>query len=108
MAVAERAMTPDLALFPGVATLVKPDVVLVPEVPVTVVLILSSSQAFDAQVKMTENYLLAGVRSCWLVEPTLLAISVTSCLGVYQTFNCDETLRDPTTSIELELAPLFS
>jgi len=102
-----QPMTPDLSLFMGTTDLAKPDIALVAELPLIAIVILSSSQALDAQVKMSQNYLLAGVRSCWLIEPTLRAVFVTGSLGVYETFNNNEMLCDPATGIELELGLLF-
>lgn len=100
-------LTPDLSLFVGVVERMKHDVAATPDLPLAVVLILSSNRAFDAQVQVAEVYLAAGVRSCWLVEPTLRTIFVTNTRGVYQSFDRFQTLYDPATSIELELAPLF-
>lgn len=108
LTIAGQKMQPDIALFSSAANMARPYTGLAAALPLAVILILSSYQAFDGQVSLAKLYLLAGVQSCWLVEPTLRTFSVTNSPGVYTSFDYRNTLRDPTTGIELELAPLFS
>lgn len=108
LSVLGEKLVPDLAVFEGVRGILSHDLNVVSEMPVLVVEILSPSQSVTELTAKAERYLQAGVTSYWLVVPELMNIAISSELGVYQTFNKTDTLRDPTTGIELELAPLFS
>ena len=101
-------LVPDLAVFAGSLGFLAHDQNIVSDMPLLVVEILSPSQSVTELTAKAERYLQAGVTSYWLVVPELMTISMSSELGVYQTFNRQDTLRDPVTGIELELAPLFS
>ena len=108
LSVLGEKLVPDLAIFEGVRGILSHDLTMVSEMPLLVVEILSPSQSVSELTAKAERYLQAGVTSHWLVVPELMNIAVSSELGVYQTFNRQDTLRDPATGIELELAPLFS
>ena len=101
-------LVPDLAVFAGSLGFLAHDENIVSDIPLLVVEILSPSQSVTELTAKAERYLQAGVTSYWLVVPELMNISISSEIGVYQTFNRYETLRDPATGIELEITPLFS
>ena len=101
-------LVPDLAIFIGQDNYLVHDKQLVTDLPVTAVEILSPSQSVEELTDKIERYLTAGIKSCWLVLSGLRSIAVSFEKGVYQTFDRHETLRDPVTGIELELAPLFN
>ena len=101
-------LVPDLAVFAGITGFLTSDKMLVTELPVLAIEILSPSQSVTELATKAEHYLQAGVKSCWIVVPEFNTITISSAEGVYQTFDRHETLLDPATGIELELAPLFS
>ncbi|RZJ60987.1 MAG: Uma2 family endonuclease, partial [Hymenobacter sp.] len=81
---------------------------IVSDMPLLVVEILSPSQSVTELTAKAERYLQAGVTSYWLVVPELMNITVSSATGIYHGFYLPDTLQDPATGIELELATLFS
>ncbi|RZK30272.1 MAG: Uma2 family endonuclease [Hymenobacter sp.] len=101
-------LVPDLAVFNGLLSFLAHDQNIVSDMPLVVVEILSPSQSVAELTSKAKRYLQAGINSYWLVVPELMNISISSEIGIYQTFNRHEILRDPATGIELELAPLFS
>lgn len=101
-------LVPDLAVFTGLLGFLAHDQNIVSDMPLIVVEIISPSQSVTELTAKAEQYLQAGVTSYWLVVPELMNIAISSELGVYQTFNKTDTLLDPATGIELELAQLFS
>lgn len=108
LSVLGEKLVPDLAVFAGSLGFLAHDQNIVSEMPLLVVEILSPSQSITELTFKAERYLKAGVTSYWLVVPELMNIAISSEAGVYQTFNRQDTLCDPATGIELELAPLFS
>ncbi len=101
-------LIPDLAVFAGSDSFLAHDKTTMTELPLIAVEILSPSQHVSELVEKARQYLQAGVKSCWIVVPEFMQIVVTTQVGNYQSFNRHDTLVDPATGIELELAPLFS
>lgn len=99
---------PDIALYEGVVPYPASDEITVSEVPTLVIEILSPTQALVELTDKVENYLQAGVKSCWLVLPTFGSIAISTQSGEYHTVDRHERLVDPATGIELELTSLFS
>ena len=107
LSVLGEKLVPDLAIFNGELNFLTHDQNIMSDMPLLVVEILSPSQSVTELTAKAERYLQAAITSYWLVVPELMTISISSEMGIYQTFNRYEILRDPTTGIELELAPLF-
>ena len=104
---AGQALTPDVAVLKKADSLHQQDAA-VTEVPLLTVLVLDATTPFGPQVAVARQLVTAGVPSCWLVEPRLRTVTISAVPGEYQSFNHHETLRDPATGIELELARLFA
>lgn len=99
---------PDISIYPKMTVNFLHDKITYSEMPLTAIEIVSPTQSNDEILDKFERYFLAGVQSCWLVQPSLQAINVYSQIGKYQFFNADMTLIDPTTGIKLSLSELFS
>ncbi|MGI4871939.1 MAG: Uma2 family endonuclease [Janthinobacterium lividum] len=99
---------PDVAIYDGLMPYPAVDEISMSEVPLIAVEILSPTQALTELTDKIGGYLAAGVKSCWLLLPGLRSVAISTVPGVYQTFDYPDTLRDPATGIELELAALFS
>ena len=99
---------PDVAVYVGATPYALTDEITVQEPPALAIEIVSPTQALSEITNKVDGYLLAGVKSCWIVLPELRSVALSTQPGSYQTFDRHETLRDPTIGIELELAPLFS
>lgn len=99
---------PDIAIYPKLKIDFLDDVIGMTEMPLTAIDIVSSTQSDYEIVRKINRYFQAGVKSCWLVNPPLQAISVYSEIGKYTFFNADMTLSDPVTGIELPLTDIFA
>ncbi len=99
---------PDVAIYPKLKIDFLDDVIGMTEMPLTAIEIVSSSQSDYEIVRKINRYFQAGVKSCWLVNPPLQAISVYSEIGKYTFFNTDMILTDPVTGIELLLSEVFA
>jgi len=99
---------PDIAIYPKLKIDFLDDVIGMTEMPLTAIEIVSSSQSDYEIVRKINRYFQAGVKSCWLVNPPLQAISVYSEIGKYAFFKADMTLSDPVTNVELPLAEVFA
>jgi Uma2 family endonuclease len=98
---------PDIAIYPKLESDFLHDITSMTQMPLTVVEIISPSQGLDEILDTFEWYFNAGVRSCWLVMPSLQAISVYREIGKYIFFTGTDTLTDPVIGIELPLAEIF-
>lgn len=99
---------PDIAIYPKLKIDFLDDVIGMTEMPLTAIDIVSSTQSDYEIVRKINRYFQAGVKSCWLVNPPLQAISVYSEIGKYTFFNADMTFSDPVTGIELPLTDIFA
>lgn len=98
---------PDISIFPKMTPNFLHDKIAFAVMPITVIEIVSPTQSNDEILAKFERYFFAGVKSCWLVQPSLQAINVYSQIGKYQYFNSEMTLIDKATGIELNLSEVF-
>lgn len=77
------------------------------DAPLICIEIQSPSQSNEEMVAKTHAYFQFGVKSCWVVLPSLRAIMVFDRPGHYVFFYEDDTLRDPNTGFEVPLAAIF-
>jgi len=78
---------PDISIFPKMIANFLHDKITFSEMPITVIEIVSPTQSIDEILLKFERYFFAGVKSCWLVQPSLKAINVYSQIGKYTYFN---------------------
>lgn len=76
--------------------------------PLAVIEILSPNQILQTLVDKTHTYFSFGVKSCWLVLPTLQSIYVFSAPGQHEVFSQKEELFDPHLNIRIPMAAIFS
>lgn len=99
---------PDVSVFPKMMMDYSEDELVVTELPLSVINILTLRQDFQALVDQTRKYFSYGVKSCWLVIPSLKNIYVFSSPADYQIFRDNETLHDPIIEVRLELSKVFN
>ena len=99
---------PDISIYEKMSINFLHDRIAVSEMPISAIEIVSPTQSNDEILAKFERYFFAGVQSCWLVMPSLKAISVYSQIGQYQFFTSDMTLVDNATGIKLALSDIFS
>jgi len=103
----EGDMTPDLCVFSAEPFDYLEDETRVTDPPLLAVEIASPTQAVQELVTKARRYLRAGVGSVWLVQPALQTITVFCEQEPSKTYERSETLRDPATDIEIDLADVF-
>jgi len=98
---------PDISIYPKMEADFLHDIPIMTEKPITVIEIVSPSQSNDDMISRFERYFKAGIRSCWLVIPSLKAIAVYSKIESYDFYSSDMILKDDIPGIELNLAEIF-
>ena len=98
-----KPSVPDISLFPKKEIDLLNDELEKTDPPLTVIEILSPKQSIDdIKNKFFNIYFPGGVKSAWLVIPTLKSVYLFSPDRTYKVFN-EGKIFDPVTSIELEL-----
>ncbi len=99
--------TPDLLLYPQQTLDYKNDPSRREDAPLLAIEIQSASQSTKEMVEKLEPYFDFGVKSCWIVIPTLQAILVYDSPTHYEFYHEDEILKDKTLNIEIDLKKVF-
>lgn len=98
---------PDIAIFPNLQYNWEEDIIRFTQAPITAIEILSPTQAFDElTTKIRKTYFPAGVRSAWIVVPSIKTIHVFTTDRQVLTFK-DSSLLDKTTNISLLMSEIF-
>jgi len=104
---AKKPTVPDLSITPKRKVDWLNDVLQVKEPPLTVIEILSPMQNIESvKNKIFENYFAAGVKSAWLVVPSLQTISVYTPDSKIATFSSG-AVHDPVIGVTLQLEDIF-
>ncbi|GAB3510349.1 hypothetical protein GCM10027341_48670 [Spirosoma knui] len=103
-----QGSTPDVLAYPRVPLELIHEPAKRSDAPLFTVEIQSPSQSMDEMVEKTERYFAFGVKSCWIVVPSIQAIMVYDQPGHYTFFHNDDMLADPNVGIELPVSSLFS
>jgi Uma2 family endonuclease len=99
---------PDISIFPKMEFDYSQDETKVTEPPLCAIEILSPSQSMQELISKARKYFDYGVKSCWLVIPSVKNIYVFSSPNDYQIFRDTQTLHDPVIEVRLELSKVFS
>ncbi|RYC67367.1 Uma2 family endonuclease [Spirosoma sordidisoli] len=98
---------PDVAVYKKMPTDWFNDIIYFTQAPIIAVEVLSPKQAVtDLTDKALKQYFPAGVQVVWIVIPTLRIIQIVLPDGSMQTWTSG-ILRDPVTSLEIDLGYLF-
>ena len=100
--------TPDVVVYPKFAISYENEPAKRSDAPLVCIEIQSPSQSNEDMVSKTHIYFQFGVKSCWVVLPSLRAVMVFDRPGHYVFFYEDDTLRDPNLGFELPLAAIFA
>lgn len=104
---ADWPSVPDISILPKMELDLKNDLTTLSEPPLVVIEIISPSQSLNDLVIKADKYFEHGVKSCWLVLPTLGNIYVFSTPDMYQIFRKNEVLTDSVLDINLPLDQVF-
>jgi len=109
---AKDELVPDISVYTGPPPApdeeVEDDLLKVSQMPNLAIEVLSPSQSVSFLVRKIKALFALGVKSCWLVVPTLTQISVYSQPKSYKTFNLNDTeLVDEVMEIHLPIQKVF-
>ncbi len=99
--------TLDLVVYPYQKLDYKNDPAKREDAPLLAIEIQSASQSTKEMVEKLEPYFFFGVKSCWIVVPSLQAILVYDSPYHYSFFHENELLKDIVLNIELDLTKIF-
>jgi Uma2 family endonuclease len=103
-----NSTTPDLILVPKFIPDFDHNPAKYAEPPLLTIEIQSPSQSTGLMVDKTEIYFAFGVKSCWIVIPSLRAVIVCDRPGHYQFFHGEEIIHDIQLDIQLPVAEVFA
>ena len=98
--------TPDLSVYPKRPVDFRHDTIRMTEVPLTTVEIYSPSQGSQEIMDKVDVYLNNGVKSCWVVAPTLKTITIYLPDGK-QVSASEGIITDPATGLTADLGMVF-
>lgn len=101
-----RKLTPDLSVYSKLITDWQHDEVRMTEPPLMVVEILSPRQSVDDLVQKADAYFEAGVKSCWIVQPTFESIAVLEPETKPNLYTHGEVV-DPATGVTVKIEEIF-
>jgi len=100
--------TPDICIYPKLPIDINNDEIRMEMPPFGIIEILSPTQTLNDLTDKAISYFSHGVKSCWLVLPTLSTIYVFSGPRQFEAFVQDEVVKDKVLNIELPLTEVFS
>jgi Uma2 family endonuclease len=99
--------TPDICLFHKLSFDFDNDEIKVTDAPITTIEIISPTQAVnDVTNKIRQTYFPAGVKSAWVVQPSLQVINLLMPGKKTQAFT-DGVMTDPATGVSIEINEVF-
>lgn len=99
--------TPDTCVYPKSPINWLHDEDKMTEPPLLAVEIMSPAQGIQSMINKIEQYFKHGVRSCWLVQPTIQTITVFTPEMRSKTYSSG-IIKDHATDIEISMEELFS
>ena len=100
--------TPDVVIYPNFDLDYANRTARRADPPLVSIEIQSPSQSLEFMVEKTMIYFSFGVKSCWIVLPSIKAIMVYTEPGRYQFFHDEDILTDLNTGVELSLVDVFA
>jgi len=102
-----KPLTPDLSVYPRTPLDLRHDLPRCPDPPLLVVEIFSPQQPTQEVMDKIDTYFAFGVKSCWLVSPTMHSVQILTADG-RDTVLSGGTAVDPVTGLTADLAAVFS
>lgn len=99
--------TPDIIILPPHQLNLKADVIKVKEPPLGIIEILSPTQSLNDLVDKADQYFARGVKSCWIIIPSMGGVAIDSAPGKYEFFNEDDTAKDEVLGLEVPVSEIF-
>lgn len=103
----EIGSVPDIAIYPKLSLDVRHDETRLSYPPLVTIEILSPNQKLQDLIDKTDRYFEFGVKSCWLVLPSLKTVILYTAINTFEYIRGNAKLRDPNTGFELDLGKVF-
>ncbi len=106
---AKEELKPDISLYQGHRELSSLDDILkMTEMPLLIIEVLSPKQTIDELLTKFKAYFALGVKSCWLVTPSIKAVTIYSQAKHFKTFSMNDTeIIDENGDIHLPIHKIF-
>jgi Uma2 family endonuclease len=105
---AKEELKPDICVYPNTVKRQRRDVLRMSEMPWLAIEIISPSQSIDSLLAKFDAYFQLGVKSCWLVMPSVDIVDVYSQPDQHKTFDMnDMELIDEVMDIHLPIQNIF-
>ena len=98
-------LIPNVCAYPR-SSIIDLDILVMREMPKLVIEVISPRQGAHGIVRKFQAYFALGIRSCWLVDPTVAAVRVYHNNSNSQTFSAGD-LADDVTDIKFPIAEIF-
>jgi Uma2 family endonuclease len=99
--------TPDILILPLTRLNLRADKIKLTEPPLGIIEILSPTQSLNDLVNKADQYFAAGVKSCWIIIPSMGGVAVYSTPGKYEFFNENDVAKDEVLGLEVPVAEFF-
>jgi len=100
--------TPDISILPSGPINLKVDKIKVTDPPLGTIEILSPTQNLNDLVDKADQYFEKGVKSCWIIIPSMGGVAIYSAPGKYTFFNENDVAKDEVLGLEIPVSELFS
>lgn len=100
--------TPDIAICEKEPIDFSHDLIRESNPPLATIEIISPTQVLQTLIDKTYDYFSFGVKSCWIVLPTLQTIYVFRAPGVHEAFTLGEEVYDPNLNIRVPMDVIFA
>ncbi len=108
---AKEELKPDICLYPRTeknTKIKKRDIIKMSDMPLLAIEVVSPRQSVDEIIAKFEAYFTLGIKSCWLIIPTLEAVDVYSQFEQHKIFEMNDTeVIDENLDIRLPIQKIF-
>ena len=105
---AKDELKPDICVYPKTIKRKRRDILRMSEMPLLAIEVISPSQSIDSLLTKFDAYFDLGVKSCWLVIPSVDIVDVYSQPDKHKTFDMNDTeIFDEVMDIRLPIQKIF-
>ncbi len=101
-----KEYVPDIAVYPPMKINRSKDILKMTEMPLLIVELLSPTQGTQEILDKFEIYFAAGIKSCWLIEPAIGAVTVYQSLDNFRSF-VEGDIIDNVSGLKLPIIEIF-
>lgn len=104
----KRELKPDICVYPNTIKARRRDVLRMSEMPSLAIEVVSPEQGVEEILAKFDAFFALGVKSCWLIVPTVKSVTVYSTPDNFRTFGTDNTeIIDEVLDIQMPAQKIF-